>query len=283
MECAAINGAELAYEDLGDGAPVLLIHGTGAYTAVWGDIPQRLAERHRVIAYDRRGFGASGGQLAERLEDQVNDAAALLDHLGVEAATVVGWSAGGTIAAMLAGRHPERVASLVLSEPAIRLAAHASARALSMQARLQIAATIRRNPGAAAAMMYRWHTPAGTGAVTFDEYPAEWRMQMIDHAPATLREIRQQTTPKPGRAEIASIKGPVTVMIGDRSDSSFPRIGRYLMKTRPDTRWVDLPGAGHTPHLDCPDLWVQTVADASRAATRPDAEAREQDASAAPR
>jgi pimeloyl-ACP methyl ester carboxylesterase len=266
MQRTEVNGADLSYEQLGDGPSVLLIHGTGACVDIWGDVPQRLSQHHRVIAYDRRGFGASSGPLAKDLDQQVADAAALLDQLGASPATVVGWSGGGVIALMLAHRHPDKVASLVLAEPALHLSTHPTLSSLQMTFRNQVARR-RGRQGAAAAIMYRWVTPPGTAATAFDDFPARWREQMIDNAPATLREMDQQMVPKPRRRDLASIRCPVTVMVSDLSDSAFPRVVRFLRRARPETEVVALEGAGHTPHLDRPELWVQTVARSAAGAT----------------
>jgi pimeloyl-ACP methyl ester carboxylesterase len=138
---AAPSHVELFYEDLGDaGDPaVLLIMGVGAQLPMWPDrFCEHLVERGlRVIRFDHRDIGLSTKMHGQRargsvvprvmrylvgrtssvpytLVDLAADAKRLLDHLGVERAHVVGASMGGMIAQILAGEHPERVASLGL-------------------------------------------------------------------------------------------------------------------------------------------------------------------------
>jgi pimeloyl-ACP methyl ester carboxylesterase len=115
------DGIELAYRDEGEGDPILLIHGFASSIDVnwvgpgWFDVLKR--DGRRVIAIDNRGHGASG-----KLYDpafygsdlMAGDAAALLDHLGVEAADVMGYSMGARIAALMAVRRPERLRSAIL-------------------------------------------------------------------------------------------------------------------------------------------------------------------------
>jgi pimeloyl-ACP methyl ester carboxylesterase len=101
--------AELYREVDGSGAPLLLIHGNGANTRIWGRSADDLAAAHRVIAYDRRGFGRSPGPPARSMRDHVADAAALLRELDAAPAIVVGWSGGGVVAAGLAIERPELV------------------------------------------------------------------------------------------------------------------------------------------------------------------------------
>lgn len=71
---------------------------------------------HRVISYDRRGFGRSPGPPASRKADHVAAAAALLEELDAEPAAALGWSAGGVVALGLAVERPDLVSALILVE-----------------------------------------------------------------------------------------------------------------------------------------------------------------------
>lgn len=118
MATAAVNGTELFYEDLGGDAPVcLLLHGGLGFdhTHFRPDF-DGLAPRQRVVYYDHRGNGRSGRPPLETLtmEQLADDAAGLLDHLGVQRARVIGHSYGGFIAQEFALRHPDRLEALVL-------------------------------------------------------------------------------------------------------------------------------------------------------------------------
>jgi 3-oxoadipate enol-lactonase len=116
MPYATLNGIRVHYEVYGAGDPVLLINGLGGPAVSWLYQVRDLSRRYRVVTFDNRGVGETDlpeeaayptGQLAE-------DARALLDHLAIERAHVVGASMGGTIAMELAIRHPRRVRSLGL-------------------------------------------------------------------------------------------------------------------------------------------------------------------------
>jgi pimeloyl-ACP methyl ester carboxylesterase len=133
------GGLKLYYEDMGDvdDPPVLLIMGLGAQLLVWrtGFCEKLVAQGLRVIRYDNRDVGlssktehrSSGQPLVRRLarswlglrsnaaytlEDMAGDAAAVLDHLGIQQAHIVGASMGGMIAQIFAGRFPERTRTL---------------------------------------------------------------------------------------------------------------------------------------------------------------------------
>lgn len=117
MARVAINGTEIYHTELGDGPPVLVLHGGPGFDHTYfrPDF-DRLADRHRVIYCDHRHQGRSGRPPIETLtiEQSADDAAALLDHLGVTRAVIAGHSYGGFIAQELALRHPDRVAALLL-------------------------------------------------------------------------------------------------------------------------------------------------------------------------
>ena len=117
MPTAALNGTSIYFVEHGDGPPCLVLHGGLGYDhTVYRHAFDRLGDRLRVVYYDQRGNGRSGRPPLETLtmEQLADDAAGLLDHLGLPAAVVIGHSYGGFIAQELAIRHPDSVAGLVL-------------------------------------------------------------------------------------------------------------------------------------------------------------------------
>jgi pimeloyl-ACP methyl ester carboxylesterase len=114
------DGLKLAYLDEGEGEPVLLIHGFASsafYNWVQpGWIPTLTAAGYRTVAIDNRGHGQSDKPHDRSVYTptlMAGDAAALLDHLGIAKAHVMGYSMGARISAFLALQHPERVHDLV--------------------------------------------------------------------------------------------------------------------------------------------------------------------------
>ena len=113
---APVNGLEMYFEVHGDGAPLLLLH--GAYMTAEGMSPlvRGLAERRHVIVAEQQGHGHTADiDRPISYEQMADDSAALLEHIGIEQADVVGYSMGGGIALQFAIRHPARVRRLVVA------------------------------------------------------------------------------------------------------------------------------------------------------------------------
>ena len=111
---ADVNGVRLYYEDHGSGMPVLVLHGGSGFVEMMGGQISALAKGHRVIAVDSRGHGRStDGPPPLRYETMADDMTALLDQLGIDHYSVVGWSDGGNVALALAMAQPERVDRVV--------------------------------------------------------------------------------------------------------------------------------------------------------------------------
>ncbi|MEU0540501.1 alpha/beta fold hydrolase [Nocardia sp. NPDC005978] len=118
-----VDGSKLRYHEAGSGAPLVLLHGSGAGVSGWanfgGNLPV-LAERFRCLVLDQPGFGASGRpEVYERnyLRIASDAVIGLLDELGIEKAHLLGNSMGGGVAALTALEHPDRVDRVVLMAP----------------------------------------------------------------------------------------------------------------------------------------------------------------------
>jgi len=114
-----VNGVRTNVHDVGSGAPVMLIHGSGPGVTAWANwrltMPE-LAKKHRVIAPDMLGFGYTERPADNRygLDRWVAQVVSLLDALEIDRTDLVGNSYGGAVALAVAIRHPQRVRRLVL-------------------------------------------------------------------------------------------------------------------------------------------------------------------------
>src|SRR5262245_21986229 len=122
------DAVAIAYLDEGEGEPVVLVHGFGSTKEVnWlnpGWISTLTRAGRRAVALDNRGHGASAklyDPAAYHSAVMAEDVRALLDHLAIPRADIMGYSMGARIAAFLALAHPERVRSVILGGLGIRL------------------------------------------------------------------------------------------------------------------------------------------------------------------
>jgi pimeloyl-ACP methyl ester carboxylesterase len=111
---APVNGLEMYYEIHGRGEPLVLLHSAFYTIGMWGPFLASLAETHRVVAVEFQGHGHTADiDRPFSYEQLADDVAAVLDHLGIAQADIVGHSIGADTALQVAIRHPERVRKLV--------------------------------------------------------------------------------------------------------------------------------------------------------------------------
>ncbi len=112
---APVNGINLYYEMHGKGKPLIMLHGGFGSFEMFAALAPTLAEKHQVIGVDLYGHGHTAlTDRPFRFESMADDIAALIQHLGLEQADVLGYSLGGIVAQQTAFRHSERVNKLVV-------------------------------------------------------------------------------------------------------------------------------------------------------------------------
>jgi pimeloyl-ACP methyl ester carboxylesterase len=224
------NGdVEIAYLDEGTGDPIVLVHGFASTKEVnWvqpGWVSTLTRDKRRVIALDDRGHGQS-----TKLYDPADyhtdlmagDVAALIAHLGLERADVMGYSLGGRISAVLAARHPERVRALILGGVGIKLVEVAGlhpdvAHSLEVPSIEDVT------------------DPMGKAFRVF----AEQTKSDLKALAACLRGSRQALK----REELAAITAPTLVAAGTRDDIAGSPAG--LAALFPNGQSLDIAGRDH--------------------------------------
>jgi pimeloyl-ACP methyl ester carboxylesterase len=246
---------ELSYLEQGTGASVVLIHGTAAST--WGDLPDRL-DGHRVIAYDRRGFGASPGEPGASLTAHATDAAELLTSLDAAPAIVVGWSIGGVIALELAASRPELVRGLVIVEAPLHAKRHPRPRMVAAIVGAQLLGRAGR-PERGARRFLDWacrNLARGTGV---DGVPEDARAAMLENAVAIVAELGAGTGEHLGRAQLAAVEAPSVWLVGSDSDPAFGAAARRAAHALPQSELRVVPGSAHVMQFDRPDAIVEAI------------------------
>jgi pimeloyl-ACP methyl ester carboxylesterase len=117
MEVIRANGVEIAYERVGRGPPIVLVHGAASDSRIWQPQLAALADEFTVVAWDEPGAGRSSDVPADfALADWADCLAALIDALDLGPVHVAGLSWGGTVALELYNRRPDLVAALLLAD-----------------------------------------------------------------------------------------------------------------------------------------------------------------------
>ncbi len=243
---APVNGVNMYYEVHGTGAPLILIHGGFGVTGMFAPLLPALAAQRRVIAVELQGFGHTADiDRPFRYEHFADDVAALIDHLGLGQADVLGYSLGGGVALQTAIRHPDVVRKVVVvSAPFCRDGWYADV--LAGMAALD-ADALRNSP------MYEIYTAVA---------PAP------DHWPRLVEKTRQLlSTPYDLGNDLAALAVPALLVMADAD--SFPpshaaamfallgggqRDAGWQGSDRPASQLAILPGATHYDILSHTDL-----------------------------
>jgi len=220
---------EIAYLDAGEGEPVVLVHGFASNKETnWvnpGWVRALTRAGRRAIALDNRGHGASSklyNANTYHSATMADDVRALLDHLRIERADVMGYSMGARICAFLAVAHPQRVRSVVLGGLGIRLVEgvglpESIAEALEAPSLDDVS------------------DPTGR---TFRAFAEQTRSDLKALA-ACMRGSRQELT----REQVARIKAPVLVAVGTKDPVAGS--AQALAALIPGARALDIPGRDH--------------------------------------
>jgi pimeloyl-ACP methyl ester carboxylesterase len=262
LDRARLDGADLEYEVSGTGEPVVFIHGAFIADTFRPLLAEpSLAGRYRLILYHRRGYADSSrasGPVSVAL--QAADCRALLSHLGVERAHVVGHSYGGIVAFQLALDDSSAVHSLALLEPGLMVGASAQ------DYRESLARGVERYREAGAEVVVdeflqaRW---PGYRA-TLDRVLAGAFAQAVADAETWFeREASGQLAWRFGEAEVRRISQPTLSVLGGESDALWSRFGethRLLLAWLPHAEGFVLPGATHFMQIQNPRGMAEALA-----------------------
>jgi pimeloyl-ACP methyl ester carboxylesterase len=249
MKTLKVGGSPLAYDVRGEGPAVLFLHAFPLGLVMWDGEARALEATHQVVRFDCRGFGGSppgdGLLTMERIAD---DAAALLDHLGIGRATVCGLSMGGYAAFAMVRRHADRLRALVLADT--RPGADS---AEGRQARASLAEKVRQEGASAAAEAF---VPKLLGETTHREHP---------EVVARVRDIVMGTSPRgiadalaglAARADstptLREVRVPTLIVCGAEDTLTPVSESRAMNEAIPASRLEVLPGAGHLANLEAP-------------------------------
>jgi pimeloyl-ACP methyl ester carboxylesterase len=234
---AEVNGIKLFYATIGHGPAVVLLHGGLANSDYWGNQVRALAPHHQVILVDSRGHGRSGRNATPFGYDlMANDVVALLDHLGLRRADIVGWSDGAIIGIDLALRHRDRIGRV------FAFAANTNLSGLNMgvEKNANFAAFIRR-----AGEEYRHLSPTPR---EYDAFHAQ-----ISHM--------WESQPNWTDAQLRGITTPMLIADGDHDEAIRLDHDVYMSRIIPGAALAIFPSTSHFAFLQDPTVFNTILLD----------------------
>ena len=247
----------LAFEDVGSGPPLLILHGLFGSGMNWRRIARDLGATRRVLSVDLRNHGASPWAGTMSYPEMAEDVAALIDHVGLKRPAVLGHSMGGKVAMTLALTQPTCVERLIVADIApVTYGDRFSSFTDAMRGVAAMQATGREEVKRALLTSIPDDRTVGflmTNLVRHGEQ-YDWRINVAGIG-ASMAGIGGW----PEEFDALRYDGPVTVMNGERSDYIGVEDRPHFAQLFPRVQFVTIAGAGHWLHADQPEAFIDAV------------------------
>jgi pimeloyl-ACP methyl ester carboxylesterase len=255
----AIDGAQLYYEAAGSGHPVVFVHAGIADRRMWDHQFEAFAARYRAIRYDQRGYGRTTATAGPH--SQLRDLAAVLDHLHVARAHLVGCSKGGRLALNFTLAHPERVSAIVMVNSAAPGFQHSGVEPPQWEE--AVAAFKAGNLARTNELEIQvWVDGAQRRPDQVDPAVRALALEMNGIALANeAAGLGDEERPPDGAGRLSEIQAPFLAIAGDLDDPDFIRAGEYAAAHIARSRTAVIHGAAHLPSMERPDEFNRVVLD----------------------
>ncbi|MBI5354340.1 MAG: alpha/beta hydrolase [Chloroflexi bacterium] len=248
MKNIIANDVTIAYDRLGKGSPLVLIHGFPLDHTSWNEVAPLLEDKFDVILPDLRGFGQSTNvESIYSISDMAHDIASLLDNLGIEKTALAGHSMGGYVALAFAKKYPNRVSALGL------VSSQAPADAPEgKERRYKTAAEVFEKGVAVVADAMTPKLSADARVQTFARKAILGQSKSGVIGALKAMAEREDSTPI-----LSAFSFPLVLIHGD-ADSLIPIERAKEIKTAVQSaQFVELKGAGHMPMMEFPKETAQ--------------------------
>ncbi len=252
-----LNGVTVPYTDQGEGLPLVFLHAFPLSLAMWKPQVEALSDTYRVITLDLRGHGESEGVLENfGLDDYADDVIALLDHLHIPKAVIIGLSMGGYTAFSIVRRYASRVRALVLADTR----APADTEEVKDVRMTMADVTKKKGNGAIATLMLPKLLAPSTPQIN-PGLTSLVREMILAAKPEWIVNDLMAMAARPDSSELLSqISCPTLIIIGEE-DQATPMVDSQFMADRiPDNTLAVIPKAGHLSNLEHPQLFNEALA-----------------------
>jgi pimeloyl-ACP methyl ester carboxylesterase len=264
MATVKVNGVQLVYEFSGTGeVPLVLVHGSWVSRHNWDLVVPSLAESFQVLRYDRRRHSESERPTVQgSVREDVADLAALIEHFGLAPVWVAGNSFGGSITLRLATERPDLLRGIMVHEPPLFSLVNDDPTAAPMleEAYGGVGAVVESiGSGDYAGAAKRFVDTVAIGPGSWAQLPPDLQQELIENVPTFLDEARDPEQLAIDLARIKAFSRPSLISKGDQSPPIFAPVIAKLADVLPKVEAVTFPGAGHTPHITHPDIYVEAI------------------------
>jgi len=249
-----VRGGNLYYETSGEGPPLVLIHAGFLDSRMWDEQFQLFAKVARVIRYDVRGYGRSSRPNEEYSDAE--DLLALLQHLNIESASILGISNGGRIALDFVSVHPSMVNSLILVSPGIRRYKSSGPEEdreweeLDKKGDLQdLAISENRIDDAVNMDLEIWASAQGATSKNRIHEIATANSHIHKNPPNKL----QKSPEPPAFTKLNQIRIPTILIVGDQDVKGMQLMAKRLHELIPGSRLSVIRGADHIANMSRPE------------------------------
>ncbi len=263
---AEVNGTKLYYEVAGEGRVLVLNHGGLVDNHLWDASFYEFAKYFKTIRYDIRGFGQSALVTKETAPYTLEqDLYHLLQFLGIEKATVLGLSLGGTLAIDFTVQHPEMVEALITvgaglsgfdfgTPPPELVAKFAAMEELFKKGDMA---------GAVEVSLQIWtdgpsRTPAQVDPAAREQVRV---MTARNFARGNDEEVKPQEIDPPAFGRLSEIRVPMLIIVGELDDPMIVKIADALEQGIAGAKRAMIPGAAHHPNAEKPEEFNRIVID----------------------
>jgi len=243
------NNGQIYYETTGSGEPIVFIHGFTLDNRMWQPQVDFFGKKYQVVTYDARGFGRSS--IPSGTYNHCDDLRALLEHLGIEQAHIVGLSMGGRIAINFALAHPETVRRLVVMDSA--LDSYKSTVGWNVYARnvgIERAKENWMNHEIFAETRKHSRVVAALRPIVKDYSGWHW-----------LHEDTQRPTNSYARTRLSEITAPTLIIVGEKDLAYFRTIAATIKAGIKGSVKVMVANGGHMINMEKPEIVNKLLAD----------------------
>lgn len=261
-----VNDYPIAYTEHGEGEPLILIHGSLSDYRTWSKTLDEFSEYNRTIAVSLRHYypekwNGKGNDLG--LDQDVKDMAAFIQKMKLGKVNLVGHSRGGSVAMILASKHPELVKRLVLADPAplksmlkhdTKTQQFLTKRKIVLQSSIQHLSNNNINDGLKVFVDFI----AGKGAWN---KTSELRRKALIQNAMTMKSLPDDTEISFGCQDLKKIKAPVLMVTGEYSKPIYGKMNKVVSSCLTGSRTATVADAGHMMYTANPTAFTFEIQD----------------------